>query len=119
APARLGAPRDASFALAMLALGPARLEVLQWWTPQDPVPPAGPHAPGAAHLAIRVGDEPDALPRLAQVHAVEVMGGPVTFDSGPTPGLPTAFVRPGFGLLMELVDWCDGRTTVAGVRRAT
>lgn len=105
APARLGAPRDASFALAMLALGPARLELLQWWTPRDPVRPAGPHAPGAAHVAIRVSDVAEALRRLAGAPGVEVVGGPVTFDSGPTPGLTNAFVRTSFGLLLELVDW--------------
>lgn len=105
APARLGAPRDASFALAMLALGTGRLELLQWWRSGPPPPAALPHAVGAAHVAVRVTDVPATLARLRTATGVEVLSEPVTFDAGPTPGLTNAFLHTDWGVLIELVHW--------------
>lgn len=110
--ARLGAPPAASFALAMLEVGGGRLELLQWWTTggassesdgSSAPPPV--HAPAAAHVAMRVEGVDDALSRLRHVPDVEVLGEPLTFTSGPTPGLRNAFVRTSWGALIELVSW--------------
>lgn len=105
APARLGAPRDASFALVMLELGAGRLELVRWWRSGPQPAPAAPHTAGAAHVAVRVDDVRATLARLREAPRVEVLAGPVTFDSGPTPGLTNAFLRTTWGALIELVHW--------------
>ncbi|MFV0252732.1 MAG: VOC family protein [Beutenbergiaceae bacterium] len=112
APARLGAPRDASFALAMLRIGTTRVELLQWWRGPDVEQPdgadrvaPGPHAPGCSHLALSVQDAGAAYRELVALPGVRACGGPVTFGEGPTPGLTNAFVQTPWGLLIELMSW--------------
>lgn len=108
APARLGAQAGTSFALAMVRIGAGRLELLQWWGPEGHSAPTSsdrPDAVGAAHVGIRVDSVPEALERLRTAPGVVVLGEPVTFDSGPTPGLANAFVATGWGALLELVSW--------------
>lgn len=104
APRRLGAEHGSGFALAMLAWGEQRLELLQWF-------PAGPEdrpeaeAAGTAHVAISVPDVAAALDTLRGVAGVQIVGEPVTFEEGPTPGLTNAFVRAPWGCLIELMQW--------------
>ncbi len=108
APARLGAEAGASFSLAMMRIGTGRLELLQWWTPEgQSTPPLSgrPDAVGAAHVGIHVDCVPTALGRLRTAPGVVVLGEPVTFDEGPTPGLTNAFVTTPWGALLELVSW--------------
>ncbi|MBL3687423.1 hypothetical protein D3248_10750 [Leucobacter zeae] len=106
AAARLGAPPEASFALAMLRLGEARVELLQWWD-ADSGGMAAHHRGGGAHLALAVRDAAAARQRLAEVPGVRAMGEAVTFSDGPTPGLTNAFVESPWGLLIELMSWPD------------
>jgi catechol 2,3-dioxygenase-like lactoylglutathione lyase family enzyme len=104
---RLAAEAGAEFALAMLEVGNGRLELLQWWTGRAPgqVPEAD--QAGGAHIAVEVGDVRAELDRLRQVDGVSVVGEPVDFSAGPTPGLTNAFLRAPWGLLIELVRWTD------------
>ena len=51
---------------------------------------------------------PATVERLRVAPDVELLGQPVTFDAGPTPGLTNAFLRTGWGVLLELVDWGGG-----------
>ncbi|GAA1933561.1 VOC family protein [Nocardioides marmoribigeumensis] len=104
APARLGAAHGRSFALGMLRLGNARLELLQWWPPHDaPASPAD--GVGGVHVAVEVADVPAALARLRAVPGVRVLGEPATFRGGQTPNLVNAFVTTPWGLLVELLTW--------------
>lgn len=100
---RLGAPPAASFALSMLSVGEARIELLQWW-PSEP-PRSAPNTVGAAHLALSVDDIQATYAKLATVPGVRALGSPVTFGEGPTPGLSNAFVSTEWGLLIELMSW--------------
>ncbi len=102
---RLGADARAQFALAMLALGGGRLELLQWWSPRAPgdIPPVD--CLGGTHVAIEVADVAEALSRLSQVEGVSILSDALTFTEGPTPGLTNAFARAPFGALLELVSW--------------
>lgn len=102
---RLGVVTGAEFALAMLELGGGRVELLQWWSPRSGGPPPDADLPGGSHIAVDVGDVAGALARLRRVEGVEVVGEPVTFVAGPTPGLTNAFVRTPWGALVELVSW--------------
>lgn len=102
--ARLGVVGPLGFSLAMLAIGPARVELIEW-APHGSSPAAG-FAAGS-HLALEVRDVADALATLVTDARAEVVGKPVTFVEGPTPGLTNAFVRLG-GLLVELVDRASG-----------
>lgn len=102
---RLGADKDASFALAMLSLGGARIELLQWWSPKARGPAPLVESRGGSHVAVEVADVGEALSRLAEVAGVSVVGEPVTFTEGPTPGLTNAFARAPWGALIELVSW--------------
>ncbi|MFC6886521.1 MULTISPECIES: VOC family protein [Actinomadura] len=103
---RLGAPADAAFALAMLDIGGARVELIQWWSPLA-VAGGPPRAdmPGGAHLGVEVDDLPAMLAKLEAVPGVIVLGRPVTFNEGPTPGLTNAFVSTPWGGLVELLSW--------------
>lgn len=103
-PLRLGARRGTGFALAMLAWGEQHLELLQWWPAGDEAAPE-PESVGAAHVAITVPDAAAALDVLRQVPGVSVLGEPVTFAEGPTPGLTNAFVSAPWGCLIELMQW--------------
>lgn len=105
---RLGADRDAHFALAMLSLGDGRVELLQWWSARagGPAPPApAMESPGGSHIAIEVDDVEDALARLSRVDGVSILSEPVTFTEGPPPVLTNAFVLTPWGALLELVSW--------------
>lgn len=107
---RLGADRHAGLALVMLELGRGRLELLNWSDAEEaraPWPPSS--ALGASHVAIDVTDMDVALDRVRGVEGVVVIGEPVTFEEGPTPGLANAFVVTPWGLLVELVCWTAGR----------
>lgn len=109
APRRLGAEAG-SFALAMLSLDGVDIELLQWWGAagtaiEDLSAARFPDRVGAAHLGIEVPDVADVLAVLRQSDAVTVVGEPVTFDTGVTPGLTNAFVWTRFGLLLELMSW--------------
>lgn len=106
ATARLGATTGRGFALAMLTWGTHRLELLQWFPAGSQDPPAV-ESRSAAHLAIAVPDIAAALARLRAFDGMTVLGEPVTFGEGPTPGLTNAFVRAPWGLLIELMRWPD------------
>jgi catechol 2,3-dioxygenase-like lactoylglutathione lyase family enzyme len=102
---RLGVRPASRFSLAMIELGTSRLELLQWWpAPTDARPPHADLA-GGAHVAVDVEDVARALERLRLVEGVEVVGEPLTFATGSTPGLTNAFVRTPWGALVELVNW--------------
>lgn len=109
APTRLGAPRGANFALAMLEIGGGRFELVQWWPSaterQGSAVSPVPGAVGAAHVALAVGEVSTELDRLREAPGAEVLGEPLTFYSGPTPGLTNAFLRMPWGVLIELVSW--------------
>lgn len=103
---RLGEPVGDQFSLAMLELGGGRIELVQWWRDGlSRTPSAGP--PGGAHLALEVADVQDVLRSLRATAGVTVLGEPVTFGHGPTPGLTNAFLRTPGGVLLELVNWTD------------
>lgn len=104
APRRLGAERGTGFALAMLSWGEQQLELLQWF-PAGPADEPAPESVGAAHVAIAVPEVSAALEVLRSVPEVRVLGEPVTFAEGPTPGLTNAFVRAPWGCLIELMQW--------------
>jgi catechol 2,3-dioxygenase-like lactoylglutathione lyase family enzyme len=106
---RLGAAPGAEFALAMLQVGRARLELLQWWTGRPAGRPPEADEPGGAHVAIEVADVQAELDRLRQAPGVEVLGEPVTFAAGGTPGVTNAFLRAPWGLLVELVHWAGNQ----------
>lgn len=101
---RLGADRRASFALTMLNLGSARVELLQWWPASGPAT-ASPNVVGAAHLAIAVFEVSATIHRLREVAGVTILSSPLTFDEGPTPGLTNAFFTTPWGMLIEIVSW--------------
>lgn len=101
---RLGAKPGSGFALAMLAWGDHELELLQWW-PAGEARGSEPDAVGTAHVAVGVPDVSAALDVLRSVPGVEIIGEPVTFTEGPTPGLTNAFARAPWGLLIELMQW--------------
>lgn len=106
---RIGAPRDASFELAMLQLGAGRLELLSWWTAEDQAGEGPrPSDVGASHVAVNVSDVNVAVEHLHTMQGVQVLGEPVTFDSGATPGLTNVFLRTPWGALIELVNWGTG-----------
>jgi catechol 2,3-dioxygenase-like lactoylglutathione lyase family enzyme len=111
---RLGAPRAASFELTMLQLGSGRLELLRWWTedPSDDAPRSS--GLGAAHVAIKVSDVAAAVACLGAMDGVQVLGQPITFASGVTPGLTNAFVTTPWGALVELLDWGQPTTVTTG-----
>lgn len=109
---RLGADERSELALAMLEIGKARVELIEWsqrradatnraWPSPDSI--------GVTHVAIGVDDLPAALRKLRRLDGVTVIGEPITFSQGPTPGLANAFVRAPWGLLVELVCWTSGR----------
>ncbi|GED99822.1 hypothetical protein nbrc107696_02690 [Gordonia spumicola] len=109
APRRLGAA-GGSFALAMLSIAGRQVELVQWWDGDgsgivDVADARRPDRVGAAHLGVDVPDVPAALEKLRAVDGVTVVGEPVTFESGVTPGLTNAFVWTGFGVLLELMAW--------------
>ncbi|MBO2455750.1 VOC family protein [Actinomadura barringtoniae] len=103
---RLGAPDDAAFALVMLDIGGARVELIQWWSAgaTGEAPPRA-DLPGGTHLGIEVDDVPGTLAALESVPGVGVVGRPVTFAEGPTPGMTNAFVTTPWGCLIELLSW--------------
>jgi catechol 2,3-dioxygenase-like lactoylglutathione lyase family enzyme len=104
APARLGATHGRAFALAMLRLGTARLELVQWWPGRfQPVSP--PDGVGGVHVAIEVPDVADALLALRRVPGVRVLGESVSFTGGQTPDLTNAFICTPWGALVELLSW--------------
>jgi catechol 2,3-dioxygenase-like lactoylglutathione lyase family enzyme len=105
APGRLGALPDASFSLAMLEIGSARVELLSWRSARmtGGLPVAD--APGGTHIGLAVQDIGSALEALRSRPDVFVVGEPVTFDSGATVGLTNAFARTSWGLLIELLQW--------------
>jgi catechol 2,3-dioxygenase-like lactoylglutathione lyase family enzyme len=102
---RLGADESASFELAMLAIGPRRLELLRWWSPTESQIAPGSASLGGSHVAIEVLNIAKTLDQLRGVPGVKVLGEPVTFNEGPTPGLTNAFLLTPWGTLIELVNW--------------
>lgn len=110
APARLGADPSASFALAMLRVGDAEIELLQWWPALESADDGtnAPNRVGAAHLALSVADVAETYERLCAVPGVRRLGSPVTFSGDPTDGLTNAFVATPWGLLIELMGWPRG-----------
>lgn len=104
---RLGAEPTASFAVTMLRVGGAAIELVQWW-PAPSVIDVSPVRNASAHLALSVADVATEWQRLGALPEVQQLGAPVTFDAGPTPGLTNAFVRTSWGLLIELMSWPRG-----------
>lgn len=102
---RLGVVGRTSFELLMLDLGGTHLELLRWRPEAELAGPPPAHARGAAHVALRVDDLPATLRRLRAVDGVSVVGEPVRFTEGPTPGLLNAFVTTPWGALLELLEW--------------
>lgn len=102
---RIGAHQKAQFEAVMLDLSGGRLELLQWWSDgADPQLPGAVDA-GASHVAIQTSTLKATLECLRRMPGVDVMGEPVTFTEGATPGLSNAFVRAPWGTVIELVDW--------------
>lgn len=104
-PRRLGAHPDASFSLVMLEIGSARVELLSWTSPRTDGSIPVVDAPGGVHLGISVPDIQQSLERLRDRPDTDVIGEPVTFDSGSTAGLTNAFALTSWGLLIELLQW--------------
>lgn len=104
---RLGAAREAAFELVMLQLGSGRLELLRWWSPNPVDPGLRSSDVGASHIAVKVANVEQALESLRAREDVWVVGEPVTFETGATPGLTNAFVTTSWGALIELVNWGD------------
>lgn len=102
---RLGAPREAAFELVMLQLGTGRLELLRWWNPNQADRAPQSSDIGACHVAVQVSDVAATLESLRAREGVQVLGEPVTFDTGATSGLTNAFVTTPWGTLIELVNW--------------
>jgi catechol 2,3-dioxygenase-like lactoylglutathione lyase family enzyme len=102
---RLGLAPDVQFALVMLDLGGSRVELLQFWPAPSAAPPPTADLPGGYHVAVEVDDVSVALEGLRLREGVVVVGEPVTFPVGATPGLTNAFVRTPWGALVELVAW--------------
>lgn len=107
---RIGAGGPELLEIAMLRIGDGCVELLGWSGPtRQPTWPApgdlDSAAPLAGHLSVEVADVAGTLERLGAMPGVLVLGGPVTFTEGPTPGLTNAFVRTPWGLLVELVSW--------------
>jgi catechol 2,3-dioxygenase-like lactoylglutathione lyase family enzyme len=102
---RLGAPREAAFELAMLELGSGRLELLRWWSVDQADREPRSSDVGACHVSVLVSDVTAAVEGLRTREGVRVLGEPVTFDAGATPGLTNAFVTTPWGALIELVNW--------------
>lgn len=102
---RIGAGVGASFALVMIRLGGARIELLQWWPAAAAREPNEPNVVGAAHVGVVVADVAAALDRLSAVAGVTIRSAPLTFTEGPTPGLTNAFLVTPWGLLVELMSW--------------
>lgn len=92
------------FALTMLACGAGHLELLEWKAAPEPLGPTDPASIRGAHVALEVADVRTAAAALVSAGAAPVRRA-VTFDTGPTPGLTSAFVRTSTGLLLELVNW--------------
>ena len=106
---RLGADRRASLALTMLEIGDGRLELLDWRGPTCDGEWPDITRTGAPHVAIEVDSLGAVLGRLRDTPGVTILGEPMTFEEGPTPGLANAFVRAPWGCLIELVCWTRGR----------
>lgn len=102
---RLGAAREAAFELAMLQLGSGRLELLRWWSPNPADRDLRSSDVGASHIAVKVANVAQTLESLRARGDVRVLGEPVTFETGATPGLTNAFVTTSWGALIELVNW--------------
>lgn len=102
---RLGADPDASFSLAMLEIGGGHVELLSWRSSRTDGSIPVVDAPGGMHLGISVTDIAKSLEALRDRPDVEVIGEPVTFDSGATAGLTNAFAVTSWGLLIELLQW--------------
>ncbi len=102
---RLGAVREAEVELAMLEIGAGRLELLRWWSPNQTGATFKSSDVGASHIAIKVANVAQSLERLRRSEGVRVLGEPVTFETGATPGLTNAFAITPWGALIELVHW--------------
>jgi catechol 2,3-dioxygenase-like lactoylglutathione lyase family enzyme len=102
---RLGADPSAHFALAMLDLGGGRVELLQWWSPRPEGDEPAPDARGGSHVALEVSDVDATLGRLRGHPGVRVIGEPVRFPPGATPGLTNAFALTPWGSLLEILSW--------------
>ncbi len=112
--ARLGAPAGAAFALAMIAIGSAPIELVEWSLPARASGPAAhPWSPGGCHIAVTVENVEEALEAVRLAAGVRVLGGPVTFESGPTPGVTNAFITTPWGALVELISWPESQAPVA------
>lgn len=92
------------FALTMLACGSGHLELLEWKSAPESLSPTDPASIRGAHVALEVADVRAAAAALVSAGAAPVRRA-VTFDTGPTPGLTSVFVRTSTGLLLELVNW--------------
>lgn len=105
---RMGAKKGASFALTMLEIGQAKLELVQWWPclgyEESRRKPA-PNVQGSAHLALGVADVQQAIDRMRTVEDVTVLSDAVALAGGQTPPLTNAFFLTPWGLLVELVNW--------------
>ncbi|WP_026556147.1 VOC family protein [Arthrobacter sp. 35W] len=102
---RIGANQTAEFEAVMIDVAGARLELLQWWSGESKTGQPAAMDVGASHLALQTPDIHATLAALRQMPGVVVMGEPVTFTEGATPGLSNAFVRAPWGTILELVTW--------------
>lgn len=102
---RLGVSPEGQFALAMVELGGSRVELLQWWPTHGETSAISADQVGASHVAVEVEDVAALLDSLRAVAGVRVLGEPMTFAGGATPGLTNAFLRSPWGALIELVSW--------------
>lgn len=102
---RIGADRAAEFEAVMLRIGSGHLELLQWFSRASSSRLPAAVDIGASHVGVEVPDLAAALERARAIKGVQVIGEPVTFSEGPTPGLSNAFFRTPWGAIVELVHW--------------
>lgn len=102
---RTGADRGAEFEAVMLRIGDGNLELLQWSSNESLSSLPAAVDVGASHIGIEVPDLAVVLERAREVEGVQVIGDPVTFSEGPTPGLSNAFFRTPWGAIVELLHW--------------
>lgn len=116
---RLGAPADAAFALAMISIGSAAIELVEWSLPAAASGPAAdPWSPGGCHIAVAVGNVAETLAAVRLADGVRVLSGPLTFESGPTPGVTNAFIMTPWGALVELISWPENPVAEAPLNQA-
>lgn len=109
-PEQFGRPADSSVVgIAMISLGRANIELLEFDSPGAPTVAPSPDAVGAHHIAVYV-DDIDGAVAEARAAGVEVLGQPMALP-GPEAGERARFVflRAPWGVIIELVSYPHGK----------